>query len=297
VAYGGVREQGTTGYAAAEQQGFFGQQGLTFAPTWATSGTVLLAGVVSGQFDVANLGPSQVFSAIGNGACVQVLRPTEGAAYGVIARPGLDLVTTRPYPQVLTQLRGRTIGVAARGAAQELVLRSMLKAAGLNPDKDVSWVAIGSGPAAVAAFSSGKVDVSMSYSQLEVNLRAGGTPFVKLLDLTGPHTPLGAFWQAVAVANCGWARDHPGEVMKFCHALNQGFAALVQRPDAGPRAFAYLNLGSDLGQARSLWRAYRTPVVDIPPLTAANWEHQAEFTPAGFAPSFAQYTVDGCATA
>jgi ABC-type nitrate/sulfonate/bicarbonate transport system substrate-binding protein len=297
ISYGGVREQGTTGYAAAEQQGFFAQQGLTFSPTWATSGTVLLQGLVSGEFDVVNLGPAQLYPAIANGACARVLRPTQGAAYGVITQLGLHLDPTLPYPRVLAQLRGRTVGVPARGAAQELVLRSMLTEAGLDPDKDISWVAIGAGAAAVSAFASGKVDVSMSYSQLEVNLRTNGTPFVKLLDLAGPHTPLGAFWQSLAVANCHWAHDHHDEVMKFCHALNQGFAALVQRPDAGPQAFAYLNLGSDLAQARSLWRTYRNPVVDIPPLTETNWNHQARFAGVGSAPNFSEYVVNGCATA
>jgi NitT/TauT family transport system substrate-binding protein len=297
VSYGGVREEGATGYAAAEQQGFFAQQGLTFSPTWAASGTVLLQGLVSGQFDVATLAPSQLFVAIRNGACARVLRPTEGAAYGVIARPALGLDTTRPYPEVLTQLRGKTIGVPARGGAQELVFRSMLKESGLNPDKDVTWVAIGQGAAATTAFSSGTVDVAMSYSQLEVNLTAVGIRFVKLLDLTGPDTPLGAFWQSLAVANCDWAHDHPDQVMKFCHALNQGFAALVERPDAGPRAFAYLNVGPDLSQARSLWPKYRTPVVDIPPLTEANWNYQARFTAGGSAPAFSSYVVNGCTTA
>jgi len=297
VSFGGVREQGATGYAAAQQQGFFTQQGLAFSPTWATSGTVLLQGLVSGEFDVANLGPAQVYSAIGNGACARILRPTEGAAYGLIAQPGLHLDPGRPYPQVLTQLRGRTVGVAARGAAQEIVLRSLSKEAGLNPDRDITWVAIGGGAAAATAFSSGKVDVSMSYSQLEVNLRSSGTAYVKLLDLTGPHTPLGAFWQSLAVANCAWADHHHDQVMKFCHALNQGFAALVHDLDAGPQAFAYLDLGSNIGQARSLWQTYRDPVVDIPPLTEANWNYQARFTAAGSAPAFSRYAVDGCTTA
>jgi NitT/TauT family transport system substrate-binding protein len=160
---------------------------------------VILQGLVSGDFDVANLGPAQLYDAIGNGACARVLRPTQGAAYGVIVRTGLHLDTTLPYPRVLTQLRGRTIGVAARGAAQELVLRSLLKEAGLNPETDVSWVAIGGGAAAASAFASGQVDAAMSYSQLETNLAAGGASYDKLVDLAGSHTPLGAFWQSPVV--------------------------------------------------------------------------------------------------
>ncbi|BAL89842.1 hypothetical protein AMIS_46220 [Actinoplanes missouriensis 431] len=297
VSFGGVRDQGSSGYAVAELKGFFTQQGLTVSPTWATSGTVLMQGVASGDFDVANLGPAQLYEAIRNGACARVLRPTQGAAYGVIAQTGLGLDTTLPYPRVLTQLRGRTVGVAARGAAQELVLRSLLTEAGLDPDTDVTWVAIGGGAAAVSAFAAGQVDAAMSYPQLEVNLRATGAAFDKLVDLAGANSPLGEFWQSVAVANCEWADDHPDLVMKFCHALNQGVRALEQQPDAGPQAFAHLGLGSNPGQARSLWDRYKTPVVEVPPLTEENWRHQTMFTPHGTAPAFSEYVVDGCSTA
>ncbi|SNY24237.1 ABC transporter substrate-binding protein [Paractinoplanes atraurantiacus] len=297
VSYGGVRDQGSTGYAVAELEGFYAGEGLTFSPTWATSGTVLLQGLVSGDFDVANLGPAQLYDAITNGACARVLRPTQGAGYGVIAQPALHLDTTRPFPGVLTQLRGRTVGVPARGAAQELVLRSLLVDAGLDPDTDVTWVAIGGGAAAASLFASRKVDVAMSYSLLEMNLAAGGTTFDKLVDLTGSNTPLGAFWQSVAVANCDWADRHPGTVMKFCHALNQGFEALERKPEAGPRAFTWLGLGSDPGRAKSLWDKYKSPVVDIPPLDEENWNHQARFATDGRPPGFSEHVVDGCATA
>ncbi|MFG1997232.1 ABC transporter substrate-binding protein [Actinoplanes sp. NPDC048988] len=297
VSYGGVRDQGSSGYAVAELEGFYARQGLTFSPTWATSGTVLLQGLVSGDFDVANLGPAQLYDAIGNGACARVLRPTQGAGYGVIAQPGLHLDTTRPYPGILTQLRGRTVGVPARGAAQELVLRSLLAEAGLNPDTDVTWVAIGGGAAAASLFASGKVDAAMSYSLLETNLTTGGTAFDKLVDLAGPAGPLGAFWQTVAVANCDWADRHPDTVMKFCHALNQGLEALAREPEAGPRAFTWLGLGSDPGRAKTLWDRYKSPVVDIPPLDEGNWNHQAKFTAGGRAPDFTEHVVDGCATA
>lgn len=297
VTFAGVRDQGASGYAVAEVRGFYAAGGLRLAPTWSTSGTVLLQGLVSGEFDVVNIGPAQLYEAIRNGACARVLRPTQGAAYGVIARTGLGFDITLPYPQVLTQLRGRTVGVAARGASQELVLRSLLTRAGLRPDTDVRWVAIGAGATAATALATGKVDAAMSYPQLEVNLEAGGTSYDKLVDLAGPHSPLGAFWQSVAAANCDWVEEHHDLTMKFCHALNQGFATLAQQPDAGPQALTYLGVGTSPDQAQALWRRYRTPVVDIPALNEENWHHQAAFTPGGTAPDFAAYVVGGCSTA
>jgi NitT/TauT family transport system substrate-binding protein len=297
VSFIGVQEQGATGYAAADVGGAFAEQGLDFAPTWATSGSVILQGVVGGDFDVGNVGPAQLYTAIENGVCARVLRPTEGAAYGLIARPDLHLDVHRPFPDTLRQLKGLRIGVAARGAAQELVVRTLLKEAGLDPNTDVTWLAVGSPATALAAFTSGQVDVVMSYTQLEVNLRAAGASFDKVLVLSGSDTPLGVFWQAVAVANCAWADSHPDTVMKFCHALNQGFASLANDRAAGPKAFAYVNIGANADEAASLWETYKSPVIDIPPLTEQNWRYQSRFTPNNYTPDFSRHVVAGCATA
>jgi NitT/TauT family transport system substrate-binding protein len=297
VSYAGVLEQGSAGYAAAVTQGYFASQGLTFSPTWATSGSVILQSVVGGSVDIANVGPAQVYEAIKNGACVRVLRPTEGAAYSLIAQPRLGLDSTLPYPDVLSQLKGLTIGVAAIGAAQELVVAKLLEDAGLNPATDVTWVAIGVGAAAVAAFAANKVDVAVSYSQLDVNLRADGSAFDELLNLSGPHTPLGTFWQAVAVANCKWADNQHATVLRFCHALNQGFAALASDPATGPKVFAYLKVGSSLDQSAALWTTWKNPVIAIPALNQRNWRYQARFTPDDYTPSYSKYVVSGCATA
>jgi len=297
ISYGGVQEQGASGYASALLQGYFDREGLKFSPTWATSGAVLLQGLVGGDFQVANIGPSQLYAAIENGACARVLRPTEGAAYGLIAQPKLHLNRELPYPAVLEQMKGRTIGIAARGAAQELVLRKLLKDAGLNPDSDVTWLAIGAGATATAAFAAEKVDILMSVSQIEENLQANGTKFDKLLNLSGPDSVLGTFWQAIAAANCKWADHHPDTVMKFCRALNRGFDALANDPAAGPKAFAYVKMGSDLGHPTRLWEKYKTPVIRIPAFNEQNWAYQARFTPDNYTPDFSKYVVDGCATA
>jgi NitT/TauT family transport system substrate-binding protein len=79
--------------------------------------------------------------------------------------------------------------------------------------------------------------------------------------------------------------------------LNRGFASLVDDRDAGPKAFAYVKIGSDLDESASLWETYKSPVVDIAPLTEQNWRYQSRFTPNNYTPDFASHVVEGCATA
>ena len=43
----------------------------------------------------------------------------------------------------------------------------------------------------------------------------------------------------------------------------------------GPKAFAYVKIGSNLDESAALWKTYKGPVIDIPPLTEPNWRYQS----------------------
>lgn len=57
-----------------------------------------------------------------------------------------------------TDLKGKKIGVSDFGATEYPVTKNVLKALGLDPDKDVSWVAVGNGTPAGVALQRGVVD-------------------------------------------------------------------------------------------------------------------------------------------
>ena len=57
------------------------------------------------------------------------------------------MLQTRPEFKSVKNLKGRSIGVTTFGSGPELVGRIMIKHLGLDPDKDVKWVAAGSGEA------------------------------------------------------------------------------------------------------------------------------------------------------
>jgi len=65
---------------------------------------------------------------------------------------GTDLKTR------LRSLKGAKIGVPALGSEGHLVAAALLRWAGLDPDKDVSFIATGLGPEAVASFKTGQID-------------------------------------------------------------------------------------------------------------------------------------------
>lgn len=81
----------------------------------------------------------------------------------------------------IAALKGKVIGVPALGTDGQLVLKKVLEYAGLDPERDVSYVAVGVGPQMVAAFTDGQIDASMINTPGDAMLlEAGGSLVIDL---------------------------------------------------------------------------------------------------------------------
>lgn len=69
---------------------------------------------------------------------------------------------SKPWPAFMQDLKGKKIGVAARGSATETYIVWMLNKAGISPDQ-VSFVAVGSPDTGYAALNSKQVDALMTW--------------------------------------------------------------------------------------------------------------------------------------
>lgn len=69
----------------------------------------------------------------------------------------------KPFPAFMFDLKGKKIGVAARGSTVEIMASWMLEQAGMNPEKDVTFVATGGVPTSYGALQSKQVDAIFSY--------------------------------------------------------------------------------------------------------------------------------------
>jgi len=68
----------------------------------------------------------------------------------------------KPYPQMLTDLKGRKLGISTPGASTDVTLRFLLREAGLDPQKDVTIVPVGDPTTALAGLKNGVIDGNMS---------------------------------------------------------------------------------------------------------------------------------------
>jgi NitT/TauT family transport system substrate-binding protein len=73
--------------------------------------------------------------------------------------------------KTVEDMKGAKIGVTSASSSNVFFIRAMLLKHGIDPDKDVTLVSVGSGPAALQALTSGRIDVlqlfEASYDQIE----------------------------------------------------------------------------------------------------------------------------------
>ena len=144
----------------AVAQGFYKKHGLEVELINFSSGPDELNALVSGGIDVLTWTATPIMKVNAKGLDIQAINPNVGApAYSLVARKDVDRPNRdKPYPQNILDLKGKVIGVPARGADIEMVGRLFLKEAKLDPDRDVTWLAVGGTPTGIAAFKAKRID-------------------------------------------------------------------------------------------------------------------------------------------
>jgi len=128
-----------------------------------------------------------------------------------------------PYPKNMLDLKGRTVGVAARGGDVERFMNALLTGAGMTPS-DVTFVGVGAPNTALAALQAKQVEAVMSWSPIDilcrvtkacnvmVDLRQGQGP-AEIKELSGGF----AVWEA----RREYIEKHGAEVNAFSRALGE----------------------------------------------------------------------------
>jgi NitT/TauT family transport system substrate-binding protein len=136
----------------AEQLGYFKAEGIT--PQFADfeGGAEVTTAMVGGSIDFAG---------------TYVERPLILAEKGFGAKNVLAILNRNPIFLVVRKnlpatdvkgLKGTKLGMTRAGSATDLALRALLRDAGLEPDRDVAVIAVGSSASAAAALRAGQID-------------------------------------------------------------------------------------------------------------------------------------------
>src|SRR5262249_16066346 len=114
---------------------FFEESGLTIQYIVMRS-DLAVKGLISGDADYMQSSSSVLRAAVAGAPLVTIL--------GVYNRTFFDLVA-RPEIKSLGDLKRKPLGISRYGASTEYAVRFALKANGIDPDKDVKLLAVGTG--------------------------------------------------------------------------------------------------------------------------------------------------------
>ena len=179
----------------------------------------MIAAVVGGSADITHVGAALILPAMEKGAEFKVLTANYDIDYTLIVSRDLPVDLDKPYPAVITALKGKRVGVVGRGGATEVYLRKMLSDAGMKPDRDVTFIAVGTGVAAAGAFTNDQVDAMVSLPPTDGLI--GADNFRLLVDLKTTQAKVFSpdYLFTIFSASPGFVQNRPAVATSFCKAI------------------------------------------------------------------------------
>jgi NitT/TauT family transport system substrate-binding protein len=147
--------------------GIYKKNGLDAELVTVTSGPAGVAAMLGGSIDFAEPPTDQVILNKLKGTDIKIVVGNETRNfYSVLVRDKKSLPNAdKGYPDVIRDLKGKTIGVNALGATTHLMMNAVLRGAGVDPN-DVTYLAVGSAVTALAAWQAGRVDAQVGFTPL-----------------------------------------------------------------------------------------------------------------------------------
>ena len=153
----------------AKESGIFRKNGVNADLIYMRGGVLATQALVSGDVQFINAGGGGVVDAVLGGADIFII------ASPINQEP--QVLVTRKEIKEPSQLRGKKIAVNSLAGPSILSLKMILAALGLDPEKDVSFLATGPSASRYAALSSGMVDATSLAPPFTLAARKAGYTF------------------------------------------------------------------------------------------------------------------------
>lgn len=190
----------------AQRKGFYKDEGLEVRKVVVRT-NLQAAALIAGELDYSTVS--------GNIARASIQGLPVRGVMGWFDRP-LHILIARAGFKKLTDFKGRKIGVSSIGSAPHIILREALAQAGMNPDRDVTTLAIGGSGERLAALTAGTVDATpLDVAYVEKAEKLGLVPVVYFGDVV--NTRLGGFG-----VSQDKIRKNPGQIVRMIRASLKG---------------------------------------------------------------------------
>jgi ABC-type nitrate/sulfonate/bicarbonate transport system substrate-binding protein len=205
-------------YWIAKEQGFLARRGIDAELVVVGGAERLMAAMIAGDIGIAAIAAPALLTAVVGGADLVLLGSyTNQVRFRLLGRP--EIASVR-------DLRGKQIAITGRGGIIRRSTEIVLERNGVDPEREVTFIALGTVNEALAALLGGAVDASM---QGPPNMFRAEDEGMRLLADTADYDYL-TVQQGIA-ARRPWVAEHPELVRGTLQALGEAIAFAHQQPE------------------------------------------------------------------
>lgn len=192
-----------------QAKGFYQKEGLEIE-------IILIAGALGVR---AVIGNSVEFSTASGSILAAAARGVPVKLVSVItAKPTFDLIS-EPKIQNFQQLKGKLVGISTRGGTFEHITRLILEKHSLNPDKDVTILALGRQDDIHLALKAGRISAAIFSPPRSLILYRDGFHKLAVSGDYLPHYPIGGLGVTDELI-----KNNPADIQAFVRATLRGIA-------------------------------------------------------------------------
>jgi NitT/TauT family transport system substrate-binding protein len=150
-----ARTTGSIGMVPLEfavNRGYFKKQGLDVQLITVRQSDVIIAATVGGELNFMDIIPTAILASVRGLPIRTIAVVLKRAPYVLVGQPNVR------SPE---ELKGKRIGVSSVGGMSAYLVREIIARNGLNPDRDVTFLAIGGTSARTAALFGGTIDAAL----------------------------------------------------------------------------------------------------------------------------------------
>ncbi|HKA32986.1 MAG TPA: ABC transporter substrate-binding protein [Candidatus Binatia bacterium] len=206
----------------AYKRGFFKEEGLD-VELIRMNANVSITALATGDIDYTMIFGSVVRAAVRGLPMKVVASFMDSSTHALIARPEYKSIK---------ELRGKTLGVSSFGATADVAARMMFQKSGIDPERDIKIIALGSDRARFSALKEGIVDVAVISPPADVEGKKMGFNVVaRAYEMFSfPFVGLGASNKKI--------KERPDEVKRAIKALIKANRFITANRDGAVQTLA-----------------------------------------------------------
>jgi len=235
----------------AKDAGYFTKSGLNVEPVSIRGGALITMGIMSGQLQFSGAGAeSAVAARVEGGDIVLLACPVDSDPVYFIARPEIKSAA---------ELKGKATAVTRLGSTTHFYLRAAARYVGLDPEKDLTILQLGTGTETVAALENGRIAAAAITHRYALPFLQRGWPLLVDLSTTDLVYP-----SSCVASSRAFVKSEPKLVEDFLRAYVAGIQLIKKDASVAEKSFSKWLRERDANLVKKTVEAYSKIFKTVP---------------------------------